>query len=206
MSVARPADTAVRRAALRFGPTAVATPANVVTVGRVVLAAPLLWMIYDRGVGWWIWAGWAALACSDGLDGWLARRDGTTRSGAYLDPLADKVLTLGGFSVLAARGAFPWLPVGLMAAREVGISAYRSWAGKRGISMPAIWSGKAKTVCQLVAVGVPIWPLTDHLVGLQDGLLWLSVGLSLVSGMQLVRRGWPEAGVAHAAGAREDAA
>ena len=40
------------------------------------------------------------LSCTDGVDGWLARRDGTTRSGAFLDPLADKVLTIGGFVVL----------------------------------------------------------------------------------------------------------
>ena len=77
---------------------------------------------------------WSArsVACSDGVDGWLARRQGTTRSGAFLDPLADKVVVLGALFALAAKGDLPWLPVGLIAAREVGMSVYRSWAGRRG--------------------------------------------------------------------------
>lgn len=176
----------------RFGPTALATPANVVTIARVLLAIPLFVLIYDRGAGWLTWGGWVVLACSDGLDGWIARRDGTTRSGAYLDPLADKVLTMGGFAALVAIDLVWWLPVAIMATREVGISAYRSFAGRRGVSLPALWSGKAKTVCQLVTVGVPLWPVTDSFLGLHDVLVWLSVGLSVGSGFHIVRRGWVE--------------
>ena len=176
----------------RFGPTALATPANVVTIARVLLAIPLFALIYDRGAGWLTWGGWAVLASSDGLDGWIARRDGTTRSGAYLDPLADKVLTMGGFTVLVTIDLVWWLPVAIMATREVGISAYRSFAGRRGVSLPALWSGKAKTFCQLVAVGIPIWPLTDGYLGLHDALVWLSVALSVGSGIHIVRRGWVE--------------
>ena len=51
---------------------------------------------------------------------------GTTRSGAFLDPLADKFLAIGGLASLAAKGAFPWVAVVLIAVREVGVSLYRS--------------------------------------------------------------------------------
>lgn len=176
----------------RFGPSALATPANLVTIARVVLAVPLFLVILDRGSGWLVWGGWVTLSVTDGLDGWIARRDGTTRSGAYLDPLADKFLTLGGFAVLVVNGVFWWLPVALMAARELGISVFRSIAGQRGISLPARWSGKAKTVCQLVAVGVPLLPLTAEAVALQTVLLWSAAALSMVSGFEIVRHGWVE--------------
>src|SRR5205823_2632421 len=71
------------------------------------------------------------------LDGWVARRQGSTSSGAFLDQLADKVLVLGALIALVAEGAFWWVPVALIAVREVVISAYRSYVGRRGISVPA---------------------------------------------------------------------
>lgn len=182
--------------ARRFGPSALATPANLVTVSRVILAVPLFMLILDQGAGWFIWGGWAVLAVTDGLDGWIARRDGTTRSGAYLDPMADKFLTLGGFATLVANGVFWWFPVAVMAARELGISVFRSLAGRRGISLPARWSGKAKTVCQFVAVGIPLLPLTADAVELHTMLLWAATALSVVSGFEIVRNGWGERGLA----------
>ena len=97
-------------------------------------------------------------AVTDGVDGYLARRHGTTRSGAFLDPLADKVLVLGAMVALVAKGVFWWLPVALIAVREVGISAYRSLLGRRGISVPARGLAKVKTVVQEVAVGFALLP------------------------------------------------
>ena len=80
--------------------TAIATPANFVTIARLVLAVPTLLLIVDQGSTWLTVSLWFVLTTTDGLDGWLARRDGTTRSGAFLDPLADKFLVLGGFFAL----------------------------------------------------------------------------------------------------------
>ena len=97
----------------RFGPSALLTPANLVTALRFALTIPLLRIIAVDGVSWSATAGWVILACTDGLDGWLARRDGTTRSGAFLDPLADKFLAIGGLSALAVEGIFPWVAVAL---------------------------------------------------------------------------------------------
>src|SRR5213082_2341718 len=95
----------------RFGEGAVATPANAITVARVLLAVPTLVLIAQRGASWPAVVLWLVLACTDGVDGWIARRDGTTRSGAFLDPLADKFLAIGGLAALADKGTFPWLAV-----------------------------------------------------------------------------------------------
>jgi CDP-diacylglycerol--glycerol-3-phosphate 3-phosphatidyltransferase len=170
----------------RFGPSALLTPANFVTALRFALTIPLLRVILTDGVSWRATVGWVILACTDGLDGWLARRDGTTRSGAFLDPLADKFLAIGGLAALAAEGVFPWVAVGLIAFREVGISAYRTAAGRRGISLPARQLGKMKTVFQLIAVGVALCPSTADISGLALSLLWVAVGLTVVSGLDIV--------------------
>ncbi|HEX6381159.1 MAG TPA: CDP-alcohol phosphatidyltransferase family protein, partial [Acidimicrobiia bacterium] len=110
----------------RFGPSALLTPANLVTALRFALTIPLLQVIATDGVSWRATVGWIILASTDGLDGWLARRDGTTRSGAFLDPLADKFLVLGAMAALVAKGVLWWLPVALIAVREVALSGYRS--------------------------------------------------------------------------------
>ena len=170
----------------RFGPSALRTPANLITALRFALTIPLLQVIASDGVSWRATVGWIVLACTDGLDGWLARRDGTTRSGAFLDPLADKFLAIGGLSALAAQGVFPWLAVGLIAVREVGVSAYRTAAGRRGVSLPARQLGKMKTVFQLVAVGVALCPSTAELAGLALSILWVAVALTVVSGLDIV--------------------
>jgi CDP-diacylglycerol--glycerol-3-phosphate 3-phosphatidyltransferase len=170
----------------RFGPSALLTPANFVTILRFALTVPLLQVIATDGVSWRATVGWIILASTDGLDGWLARRDGTTRSGAFLDPLADKFLAIGGLASLAAQGVFPWVAVILIGVREVGVSLYRTAAGRRGISIPARNLGKTKTVFQLVAVGWALCPSTADYSGLGLSILWVAVALTVVSGLDVV--------------------
>ena len=70
---------------------------------------------------------------------------------------------LGALFALAAQGHLPWLPVGLITLREVGMSVYRSWVGRRGVSIPARHSAKLKTLVQDLAVGTCIIPpLAPH--------------------------------------------
>jgi len=171
----------------RFGPTALATPANVVTIARLVLGVPFLVVIAAAGASWVAAVGWIALGLSDWYDGWLARKEGVTRSGAFLDPLADKVITVGGFVALAIDGVFHWAPVTLIAAREVAISVHRALLGRRGVSVPARRLGKYKTVVQLFAVGWALLPLTEDLGFLVQGFLWVAVGFTLVSALDFVR-------------------
>lgn len=170
----------------RFGPSALLTPANFVTALRFALTIPLLQVISTDGVSWRATVGWIILASTDGLDGWLARRDGTTRSGAFLDPLADKFLAIGGLASLAAQGVFPWVAVVLISVREVGVSLYRTAAGRRGVSMPARNLGKTKAVFQLVAVGWALCPSTADYTGLGLSILWVAVALTVVSGLDIV--------------------
>jgi CDP-diacylglycerol---glycerol-3-phosphate 3-phosphatidyltransferase len=179
--------------AFRFGPGALATPANFITLARLLLAVPTVLLIEDRGASWLTIGLWFVLGCTDGLDGFVARRDGTTRSGAFLDPLADKFLVLGGFLALAAQGAYGWAPVVLIAGRELGISLYRSLAGRRGLSLPAKMFGKVKANVQLVAVGAVLLPPLEDADVLHQVLLWGAVAVTLLSGLDIVRRGWQEA-------------
>jgi CDP-diacylglycerol---glycerol-3-phosphate 3-phosphatidyltransferase len=174
----------------RFGQGALATPANFVTMARILIAIPTLLLIYNRGSSWLTVGLWFAITSTDSFDGWLARRDGATRSGAFLDPVADKLIVLGGLAVLAQRGDIAWWPVVLIALREFGISAYRSFAGRRGISLPAQRLGKYKAFTQYLSVGVVLLPWTADDIGLQRFVLGVAVAFTIVSGLAILRRGY----------------
>jgi len=168
-----------------FGPSALATPANAVTLIRILALPILVLMVLDDGSEWPALALWVLLAGSDCFDGWLARRHGATRSGAFLDPLADKFLVLGAMAALVAKSVLWWLPVALIAVREVALSAYRSYVGRRGVSVPARMQAKVKTWVQAIAVGLAIAPVAGE--GYRDfrvGVLWAAVALTLVTGAQ----------------------
>jgi CDP-diacylglycerol---glycerol-3-phosphate 3-phosphatidyltransferase len=172
---------------MEFGPTALATPANGVTVARLLATPVVLILVLQYGTSWLTVAAWFTLSCTDGVDGWLARRHGTTRSGAFLDPLADKFLVLGAMFALVIDARFWWLPVAIITIREFGISLYRSWVARQGISVPARPLGKAKTVVQDLAVGAALLPLIgDHHPGVAVALLYLAVVLTVVSGAQYI--------------------
>jgi CDP-diacylglycerol--glycerol-3-phosphate 3-phosphatidyltransferase len=167
-------------------PNALATWANAITAGRLVLSPVMFLVIPDHPRGSWLAFGlWFVLSLSDGIDGWIARRHGTTASGAFLDPLADKVLVLGAMFTLVGRDVFWLLPVALIAGRELVISVYRILVGSKGVSVPASKLAKYKTLLQQLAVGFALWPwfAVDHR-WLWNGLLWIAVVLALVSGAQ----------------------
>jgi CDP-diacylglycerol--glycerol-3-phosphate 3-phosphatidyltransferase len=166
--------------------SAIATWANAITVTRV-LASPFLFvLIPDSGRGSWVaWSLWVVLCSSDAMDGHLARKHGTTRSGAFLDPLADKILVLGAMFTLVNRGVFWWLPIVIIAAREIAISVYRVVVGAQGVSVPASKLAKIKTFSQQLAVGFAVAPLTVHRASWTwEICLWVAVGLTIVSGTQ----------------------
>jgi CDP-diacylglycerol--glycerol-3-phosphate 3-phosphatidyltransferase len=142
---------------------------------------------------------WFVLCASDGVDGYLARRHGITRSGAFLDPLADKVLVLGAMFTLVSRGVFWLLPVVIIAVREIIVSIYRVVVGSKGVSVPASRTAKVKTLSQQLAVGFALMPATFDQRWVWSPLLWLAVGLTVLSGVQYAwgalagRRGRPDA-------------
>jgi CDP-diacylglycerol--glycerol-3-phosphate 3-phosphatidyltransferase len=178
-----------------YGPTALATPANALTLVRLLAAPILVVMVRQRPTSWLTWAVWTILAGTDGIDGWLARRHGTTRSGAFLDPLADKFLVLGAMFALVAAHRFSWIPVAIIAVREIAIVGYRILASREGVSVPARALAKIKTLVQALAVGAVALPVTGHHPVVAVGLLWLAVALTLVTGAQYLIAARPPAGV-----------
>ncbi len=173
----------------RFGPSALVTPANALSMGRV-LAAPVFGVLVARTgpSGWLLWGLWAVLAMSDRADGQLARRHGATRSGAFLDPLADKLLVLAALAALGELGYFSWWPIAIIAVRELAMNVFRSYAGRRGISVPARLPGKIKTLAQDIAIGFAFFPpVGAHLAGVPRALLWVAVALTLYSGYEYAR-------------------
>src|ERR1700738_4327616 len=156
-----------------FGPSALATPANGITVARLLAPPLLVLVVLHYRTSWLTVTAWLVLAGTDGIDGWLARRHGTTRSGAFLDPLADKFLVLAAMSGLVAIRRWWWVPVGLIASREIVISLYRSFVARQGISVPARPLAKLKTWVQDLAVGAALLPLTErHHPGVAVALLY----------------------------------
>ena len=164
-------------------PSAIATWANLVTVARLLIS-PVLFALIDGNRGSWSAVGlWFVLCATDGIDGFLARRHGATRSGAFLDPLADKVLVLGAMFTLVQRDVFWLLPVALITVRELAIQLYRTFVGAKGISVPASRIAKLKTLAQQLAVGAALLPWTAlDATWTWHVLLWIAVGLTLVSG------------------------
>jgi CDP-diacylglycerol--glycerol-3-phosphate 3-phosphatidyltransferase len=174
----------------RFGPSALMTPANLVTISRLLLTMPFLGMVVAEGASWTAVSFWIALCITDGIDGNLARRMGTTRSGAFLDPLADKVLVLGAMFALVANDTFWWPAVAIITVREVGIMVLRSYWGRKGRAIPASPMAKAKTVVQEVAVGFALLPLTsEDYMWIANTVMAAAVVLTVVSGIQYVLAG-----------------
>ena len=183
-----------------FGPSALLTPANAITIARLLLTPVWLLVVVAQGPSWPSFLIGFVLAATDGVDGYIARRQGTTRSGAFLDPLADKFLVVGGLVALVFADALWWLPVAIITFREAAISAYRSWMGRRGVSIPARYWAKVKTVVQEVAIGFALLPPTSSIEWLPKGVVWIAVVITVVTGAQYLLDG-RKASMAGAGGA-----
>jgi CDP-diacylglycerol---glycerol-3-phosphate 3-phosphatidyltransferase len=167
----------------RYDPTKILTPANGITVARMLVTPVVLMLLARREFDAPTFLLWQAACLSDGIDGWLARRFGTTSSGAFLDPLADKFLVLGAMIVLVWKHAFWWPLVAVITVREVGISIYRSKIAQRGISLPARTSAKWKTMVQQAAVGFACLPwVGKHYPWIGQWLLVVATILTVYSG------------------------
>jgi CDP-diacylglycerol--glycerol-3-phosphate 3-phosphatidyltransferase len=179
-----------------FGETAIMTPANAITVGRLLLTPYFIYLFLHEGSTWATAGVGALVAFSDGIDGVVARRQGATRSGAFLDPLIDKVVILACFGVVAAKGDLPWAPIVIIAVREVAMTVYRSVVAKQGVSIPARQSAKWKTFVQDFAIAFVCLPPTAHLHWLHLATVWLAAALTVFTFYQYVVDGRRAAPVA----------
>lgn len=164
-------------------------PANLLTLTRLLFAPLLFWFVLDaedtRGVSWAAFGLGIALASTDFFDGRVARRANVvSRSGAFLDPLADKVVILGSAFCLVAVERYWWLPVTLMAIRELGITAWRSRWAREGLSIPARRSAKYKTLIQGVALAMAVMPTLEDEDTLIAWALWIAVVWTVATGVQ----------------------
>jgi CDP-diacylglycerol---glycerol-3-phosphate 3-phosphatidyltransferase len=164
------------------------TPANGMTVLRMLATPVMLLMITDQQTAAVTFGLWFVLCSTDFIDGVLARRYGVTSTGAFLDPLADKLLVLGGMIVLVTQSYFSWIPVLIIAVREIGMSVYRSVESTKGVSIPARKSAKIKTLLQQLSVGFALLPWVGvKYPQLARLLLVVATVLTVSTGLQYFR-------------------
>lgn len=125
-------------------------------------------------------------ALTDVLDGWVARRWGlVTRLGKLLDPAADKILTSAAFISLVGLDLAPAWVVAAIIAREFAISTLRSLAAAENLVIAASWSGKLKTVVQVIAISLLIiHDLLGDLKPVATVALYLALVISVYSGIE----------------------
>jgi len=175
--------------ATHYGPTAIMTPANAITVGRLVLTPYFIYLFVHEGATWLTASMGAIVAFSDGIDGVVARRQGATRSGAFLDPLIDKVVIMACFIVVASEGKLPWLPIIIIGLREIAMTIYRSVVARQGISIPARQSAKWKTFVQDFAIAFVCLPPTANLHWLHVATIWAAAVLTVTTFVQYIADG-----------------
>ncbi|KEA51528.1 MULTISPECIES: CDP-diacylglycerol--glycerol-3-phosphate 3-phosphatidyltransferase [Mangrovibacter] len=128
-------------------------------------------------------------AVTDWFDGFLARRwNQSTRFGAFLDPVADKVMVATALVLVAEYYHCWWvtLPAATMIAREIIISALREWMaeiGKRS-SVAVSWVGKVKTTAQMLALIGMLWRPNVWIEYTGIGLLFIATILTFWSMFQ----------------------
>src|SRR4051794_40194736 len=137
-------------------------------------------------------------AVTDWFDGFLARRwNETSAFGAFLDPVADKLMVAGALLVLVQLDRVNAIIAFIIIGREITISALREWMAEIGARKSVAVSslGKIKTVAQMVAI--PMLLFHDDLFGVIDThywgeyLLWGAGVLTVWSMFYYLRRAWP---------------
>ena len=127
------------------------------TVARIA-AVPLVVVLYAWDFpnhDYWATAVFVVAMATDQIDGWLARRRGTSSAlGKLLDPVADKVLVLAALVMLVGAGVAPAWMIALIVVREVLVSGLRLAAVERGVVLGARDLGRVKTWAQAIAATV----------------------------------------------------
>jgi CDP-diacylglycerol---glycerol-3-phosphate 3-phosphatidyltransferase len=172
--------------------------ANILTGVRLLLVPVFLVVLFvedGTDTGWRLAATgvFALAAITDRFDGELARSRGlVTAFGTIADPIADKALTGAAFVGLSVLAQVPWWVTIVIMGRELGITVLRFWVLRHGI-IPASRGGKAKTLCQAIAIGLFLLPL--EVIG-AAGAVWavrwavlgLAIALTVGTGVDYVLR------------------
>ncbi|HET9338238.1 MAG TPA: CDP-diacylglycerol--glycerol-3-phosphate 3-phosphatidyltransferase [Casimicrobiaceae bacterium] len=158
---------------------------------------PDAWLA-PAGKNWLAMGVFAGAAITDWLDGWLARRLAVTSAfGAFLDPVADKLMVAAALILLVALGrADAYLAI-IIIGREIAISALREWMAELGAgrSVAVAFVGKLKTAAQMTAI-IALLLYEPLIPGIPTPLLgtvalWIAVILTLWSMLHYLKRAAP---------------
>ncbi len=160
-------------------------PPNLITLGRVILVPVVFWLLVSGNMRW-AFAAFVCAGVSDAIDGFLAKRfNWQTELGAYLDPLADKLLIVSIFIALGVLAALPsWLVIAVVS-RDILIvlAVLLSWLLSHPVKIKPFAVSKANTLAQIVLAATV---LADE--GFQLGLgvvrtwlVWITLGLTILS-------------------------
>jgi cardiolipin synthase len=175
---------------------------NIVTVLRILLI-PLIVGVFYLPDHWLAYGGknvaataiFIVAAVTDWLDGYLARKlNQMSAFGAFLDPVADKLVVVGALIVLLTLGRVDMVVGLIIIGREIAISALREWMATvgRAKSVAVAFIGKLKTVLQMVAI--PLLLFEDRLFGAIDCsalgtvLIYVAAVLTVISMLYYMRR------------------
>ncbi len=136
-------------------------------------------------------------AVTDWFDGWLARKLGQTSAfGAFLDPVADKLMVAAALAVLLQLERVDAIIAFIIIGREITISALREWMAKIGAarSVAVSFVGKLKTTAQMIAIPLLLFhdrlgPLDPQMLG--TWLIYVAAVLTIWSMGYYLRKAWP---------------
>ena len=134
------------------------TSASKITIARVVMIPFYMAAMYMTGgeAGVWMWISlgiFIVASLTDFVDGYIARTyNQTTDFGKFLDPLADKLLTISAMCVFCQWGRFPAWALMIVLTREFAVTGLRLVAVQKGNVIAAGWSGKVKTASTMVGL------------------------------------------------------
>jgi CDP-diacylglycerol--glycerol-3-phosphate 3-phosphatidyltransferase len=156
---------------------------NVLTLLRILLVPVLVAALVQEGGGGDALAAaiFALASFTDALDGWIARRQKSVSTfGKLMDPLADKLLVTAALvSLVDLNRLSSWVAM-VIIAREFAVTGLRQLAMEHGEVIPASIWGKLKTVAQVAMVLALI--LVEDSPTWLDGLIWLTVAITIASG------------------------
>ena len=170
------------------------TTASKITLLRVaMIPAYMITMYLSRGEAcFWMYLSlviFIAASLTDFVDGYVARHyNQTSDFGKFLDPLADKLLTIAAMAIFCEWGKFPAWAVMLVLTREFAVSGLRMIASQKGNVIAAGWSGKVKTASTMVGLCVMMaFPQVDMISWI---VLWMIVATTLYSGIEYFAQNW----------------
>jgi CDP-diacylglycerol---glycerol-3-phosphate 3-phosphatidyltransferase len=172
---------------------------TLLSLSRIALT-PVFVILFFQG-GYELVLGIVIFSCAaltDMFDGYIARLYNTTTFwGAFLDPLADKVLVGTALFCLAIKKLIPCWLVLVILMRDVFITGLRLYARSRGLFLQTTWLAKCKTVIQFFAIYCAFcwiilhdfvqWSYADSILSYVTGIMYLMAFLSIYTGLDYIR-------------------